>query len=108
MLTVLEALPDEVVNDFLSDSRFTMAVDQFTPGKGRSVWMAPPDPNGNASRSVILKPRLDECDEMFALYIIAHELAHAYLHNGGWNQITDPEDAADALAASWGFSSPLT
>ena len=35
--------------------------------------------------------------------LIAHELAHAHLRNGGYGAITDPEHAADALAAEWGF-----
>ena len=43
-----------------------------------------------------------------AKYIIAHEFAHAFLRNGGWGEITDAEEAADALAASWGFHKPAT
>ena len=58
------------------------------------------------SRSVVLKKRLCDCDENFAHYVIAHELAHAHLWNGPWGEITDPEHAADALAASWGFPRP--
>ena len=68
--------------------------------------MACPRPGSNGSRSVILKPRLAECEENFAHYVIAHELAHAYLRNGGWGNIEDPELAADALAAMWGFGRP--
>jgi len=85
-----------------------MTLDDFVPGKGRTVWMACPGPGGKGSRSVVLKPRLADCPEAFAHYVIAHELAHAYLHNGGWGEIDDPEAAADALAASWGFSKPVT
>ena len=85
-----------------------MALDDFVPGKGRTVWMACPGPDGSGSRSVVLKPRLADCPEAFAHYVIAHELAHAYLHNGGWGEIDDPEAAADAMAASWGFSKPVT
>ena len=85
-----------------------MTLDDFVPGKGRTVWMACPGPGGNGSRSVVLKPRLADCPEAFAHYVIAHELAHAYLHNGGWGEIDDPEAAADAMAASWGFSKPVT
>ncbi len=64
--------------------------------------MAQLGPNGT-SRCVVLKPRLEHCSSAFARYIIAHELAHAHLHNGGWGEITDREEAADALAACWGF-----
>jgi len=56
---------------------------------------------------VVLKPRLSMCEEAFAHYVIAHEFAHAYLRNGPWGNIFDPEDAADALAASWGFPRPV-
>jgi hypothetical protein len=56
------------------------------------------------------RARLDtlyaDSNEAFAHYVIAHEFAHAYLRNGGWNEITDREEAADALAASWGFRRP--
>jgi len=101
-LHVLRTLPRDVVDDFLADPQFRIAVDDYEPGKGRTVWLACPT-IGNGSRSVILKPRLAECDAAFAYYIIAHELAHAHLRNGGYGAITDPEHAADALAAEWGF-----
>ena len=51
---------------------------------------------------VVLKPRLKN--------ILPHSLATSWLtnllvrlHNGGWGETTDPEEAADAVAASWGF-----
>ncbi len=59
-------------------------------------------PSGT-SRCIVLKPRLEQCSIKFSRYIIAHEFAHAYLHNGGWGEITDREEAADALAQHWGF-----
>jgi len=68
--------------------------------------MAAPVGAGVSSRSVVLKPRLSECDEAFAHYVIAHEFAHAYLRNGPWGDISNTEDAANALAASWGFPLP--
>ena len=73
----------EVRDDFLGDEFFEVAVDDFVPGRGRVVWMA-----GPGSRSVVLKPLLNDCSEAFGLYIIAHEFAHAFLHNGGWGDIT--------------------
>lgn len=100
---VLLDLPNEVCEDFLNDEFFEVALDDYVPGRGRVVWMA-----GPSSRSVVLKPTLNDCSEEFALYIIAHEFAHAYLRNGGWGEIADPEDAADALAAKWGFHRPDT
>ncbi len=105
---VLLALPEDVRLDLLTDPRFRMTLDQLTPGAGRTVWLACPGSRGNGSRSVVLKPRLADCAEPFAHYIIAHELAHAHLRNGGWGEIDDPETAADALAASWGFQKPVT
>jgi len=108
VMAVLSALPQAVRRDLLEDSRFRMTLDDFVPGEGRTVWLACPGPGGNGSRCVVLKPRLADCPEAFARYVIAHELAHAYLHNGGWAEIDDPEAAADAVAAGWGFARPVT
>ncbi len=106
LLKVLTALPDAVIRDFVDDHRFRVAMDQVVPGTGRTVLLASPGPVGKGSRCVVLKRRLADRSETFACYVIAHEFAHAYLRNGGWGNITDAEDAADALAASWGFCRP--
>ncbi len=105
IVAVMERLPEAVLADFFNDPRFRLALDDHVPGRGRTVWMASPRP-GNGSRCVILKPLLADCPENFAYYVIAHELAHAHLRNGGWGAIKDPERAADALATRWGFSRP--
>ena len=101
--SVLETIPADYRNDLLSDPSFLISLDDYTPGKGRTVMLAHPSTSGS-SRCVVLKPRLESCSETFCCYIIAHELAHAWLNNGGWGEITDREEAADALAASWGFA----
>ena len=100
---VLERLPTPVVEDFCRTKGFHVTLDNFVPGQGWSLWMAMPGVNRNGSRTVVLRKRLNDCNEDFALYIIAHEFAHAHLHNGGWQDLADPEQAADALAESWGF-----
>ena len=105
---VLSSLPHEVQRDFLDDPRFQVAIDNFQPGKGWTLTMDLPCPSGGGSRCVVLKRKLAEANEDFALYVIAHEFAHAYLRNGGWGEIADREEAADALAASWGFKRPRT
>ena len=104
--TVLGAMPHHVIRDLLEDTRFRIALDDFVPGRGRTVWLSCPAPGGRGSRCVVLKRRLGECPEAFAHYVIAHELAHAYLRNGPWGAIEDPEQAADTLASSWGFFRP--
>lgn len=106
VLHVLQSLPEVVQRDFLDDPRFRVELDNYVPGKGWTLWMAVPGPVGTISRCVVLRPRLADCSEAFALYVIAHEFAHAFLRNGGWGEISDPEEAADALAASWGFHRP--
>ena len=106
VLYVFSKLPQEVRHDFLNDARFTVAMDNYVPGEGSAVFMAAPGGTGDGSRSVVLKPRLSECHEAFAHYVIAHEFAHAHLRNGPWGEITNVEDAANALAASWGFPMP--
>jgi len=103
---VLNALPEEVQRDFLDDPRFRMALETHIPGVGWSVLMHGLGPVGSDSRCVVLRSKLATCSAAFAHYVIAHELAHAYLRNGGWGEITDHEAAADALAASWGFARP--
>jgi hypothetical protein len=106
VMHVLEALPAAVQSDFLEDERFKVTVDNYQPGVGWSFLMPAPGRLGNGSRCVVLRVKLVDAAEAFALYVIAHEFAHAYLRNGGWNDITDIEEAADALAASWGFERP--
>jgi hypothetical protein len=108
VLDVLTLLPAAVQRDFLEDPRFSVTLDNFVPGRGWSLLMAIPGPPGSGSRCVVLRPRLATCSEAFAHYVIAHEFAHAHLWNGGWGEITDVEEAADALAASWGFRRPAT
>jgi hypothetical protein len=103
---VLQALPEEVQRDFADDPMFRITMEAYLPGKGYTLWMVPPDPGGGVSRCVVLRAKLATCGEAFGLYVIAHELAHAFLRNGGWGEITDREEAADALAASWGFPKP--
>lgn len=105
VLKVLSALPGHVQQDFLLDPRFHVTLEIRT-GNATSTWMAAPGPIGSASRCVVLRPRLAESAEAFACYVIAHEFAHAFLRNGGWGEILDREEAADALAASWGFHKP--
>ena len=75
VLHVLNTLPKEIQQDFLSDPRFTISLDNYVPGEGSTVFMAAPGGGGFSSRSVVLKLRLSECDEAFAHYVIAHEFA---------------------------------
>ncbi len=107
VLRVLKSIPFEVQQDFLLDPRFSIIRLNFYRETGSKLYMALPLPDGSSSRCVALKPRLADCAEAFGLYVIAHELAHAFLRNGSWGEIHDPEDAADALAASWGFPRTL-
>lgn len=106
VLHVLKALPPHVQDDFLHDSRFRVEIDNYVPGQGWSFLMPAPGASGQGSRCVILRTKLADALEVFAHYVIAHEFAHAYLRNGGWGLITDNEEAADSLAASWGFARP--
>lgn len=104
---VLHALPPSVQEDFLSDATFRVTLEDYSPQTGWRIFMACPSPEQKMTRCVVLRGKLEQADESFATYVIAHEFAHAYLRNGGWGEITDIEMAADALAASWGFARPL-
>lgn len=101
---VLCALPDDVRGDLLEDGSFRIC--EYEPADdGIEVFVASPKP-GRAGRCVVLSRRLVQRSVEFVRWVIAHELAHAYLRNGGRRAGEDPEAAADALAAAWGFPRP--
>lgn len=103
---VLDSLPEDVQQDFVQDSTFRVSLEEYTPGRGWTMFMDLPTGGSAVSRCVVLRGKLDRAPENFALYVIAHEFAHAFLRNGGWKEISDKEEAADALAASWGYPKP--
>lgn len=105
---VLCALPHEILEDFCKDPTFRIILEDFVPGKGWKMFMAIPRSPDEVTRCVVLRPKLEQTNDQFSRYVIAHELAHAYLRNGGLDEIRDPEVAADTLAERWGFSRPLT
>ena len=102
---VLCALPSPVLDDLLRDPAFSIC--DYEPGPGRSftVPMSLGLPR-RPGRAVVLKRTLRSRPRDFATWVIAHELAHAHLHNKGRFPGEDPEHAADALAAHWGFPRP--
>lgn len=99
---VVSALPPDVRTDLMFDNRFCMADYEPTPDRGMMVSVGCPSRH-SASRSVVLKRTLRRNHPAFVRYVIAHELAHAFLRNAGRSPDEDPEHAADALAAQWGF-----
>jgi len=102
---VLEAIPAGVREPMLRDPSFVICeVDDQSKGSFQ-IPVALPMP-GKPSRSVVLKRSLLRRAEAFRLWVIAHELAHAHLHNRGRSATEDPEAAADSLAATWGFPKP--
>lgn len=106
VVSVLAKLPDDVFEDFVSDSTFDVVLENFVPGEGSKMFMSLPAAGQQVSRCVVLRKKLEHAPDDFTLWLIAHEFAHAFLRNGGWGEITDKEEAADALAASWGYAKP--
>ena len=102
---VLAALPEPVRHDLSSDPPVTFCDYDPTPGVMLQVSIGPLR-SGRSSRSVVLKRTLRDRPTAFVRWLIAHELAHAYLRNGGRWPGDDPEAAADALAGEWGFPRP--
>lgn len=102
VVVVMGAMPETVRQDLMSDSGFMLT--ELWPGGDIPV----PLPLGRRKpgRAVVLKRRMWRSDEPFVRWVIAHELAHAHLRNGGTEEHADPEHAADALAAAWGFRRP--
>lgn len=102
---VIGALPPEIRGELVTDQSFLIC--DYEPGPGVVVHVRVGLPLGRrASRSVVLKRTLRRRPVDFVRYVIAHELAHAHLRNGGRWPGDDPEHAADALAAEWGFPRP--
>ena len=103
---VMLAAPEHVRADLLGDESFRIC--DYEPGSGVVAHVPVGAPaRKRASRSVVLKRTLRRRPEVFVRYVIAHELAHAYLRNAGRWPGDDPERAADALAAEWGFPRPM-
>jgi hypothetical protein len=101
---VVGALPEHVVSDFVSDPSFSFC--DYEPSHlPAHIPLRAPSGRG-PSRCVVLKRTLRRRPENFVRWVIAHELAHAHLRNGGRHEGEDPEHAADSLAADWGFPRP--
>jgi len=102
---VLAGIPAAVRDDLMGDPSFHLC--DYEPGAGVTMQVAMRLPEKNrASRSVVLKRTLRNRSKSFATWLIAHEFAHAHLRHGGRTPGEDPEHAADALAAEWGFPKP--
>jgi len=102
---VFRALPETVRAPFMSDAAFILT--DYEPVRGQAYLIPFASPSLNKpARSVVLKRTLRQRSPEFVRYIIAHELAHAHLNNGGRFPGDDPELAADALASDWGFPKP--
>ena len=102
---VLAALPERVRSDLSADPPVTFCDYDPTPGVVMQVAIGPLR-RGRSARSVVLKRTLRDRPAPFVRWLIAHELAHAYLNNAGRWPGDDPETAADALAGEWGFPRP--
>lgn len=101
---VVSALPEEVRADLVEDPRFRMC--DYEPGV-LPAMIPVASPGRGPSRCVVLKRTLRKRPVGFVRWVIAHELAHAHLRNGGRWEGEDPEMAADSLAAAWGFERPV-
>lgn len=102
---VLGQLPPEVLTDIMGEPGVVFYDYDPGPGVVMQVPVKIPGPAG-ASRSIVLKRTLNQRHPTFVHWLIAHELAHAHLRNGGRWPGDDPEVAADSLAGQWGFPRP--
>ncbi len=102
---VFTNLPHDVRVDLMDDPGFVLW--DYDPAP-QSIMKVPVrfSAPGKPGRSVVLKRTINRRPVPFARWVIAHELAHAYLRHGGRFPNEDPENAADSLAASWGFPKP--
>jgi hypothetical protein len=102
---VLRQLPDAVRTDIMGEGGVVFYDYDPGPGVVMQVPVRMPGKTG-ASRSIVLKRTLRHRSPNFVHWLIAHELAHAHLRNGGRWPGDDPEVAADSLAFEWGFPRP--
>jgi Zn-dependent protease with chaperone function len=105
LAAVMLNLPQEVRSDLMDDPSFTVC--DYAPGPNVTLHVpmrltAP----GHPGRSIVLKRTLLHRPTPFARWVIAHELAHAYLRHGSLHPLENPEQSADSLAAQWGFPKP--
>jgi hypothetical protein len=105
LIEVMQALPQPVREDLVDDPQFSIC--DYEPGVMAHVPVGLPL-MGRPGRGVALKRTLSRRPVPFIRWVIAHELAHAHLRNRGRWDGEDPELAADALAAAWGFPKPGT
>jgi hypothetical protein len=105
---VLASLPPHVRADLMGDPAFTMCDYEPGPGVTYHVPVRLGAAGRGPGRAVVLKRTLRRRPPEFVRWVIAHELAHAHLRNAGRWPGDDPEHAADALAAGWGFPKPAT
>jgi hypothetical protein len=102
---VMSVMPHAVLADLLDDPAFTLC--DYDPQAGRVFHVPVGLPGrGKPGRAVVLKRTVLGRPMAFVRWVIAHELAHAHLRNAGRFPGDDPEYAADALAAAWGFPRP--
>jgi hypothetical protein len=102
---VLSCLPENVLVDLMCEPGVVFY--DYDPGPGVVMQVPVKSPGrSGASRSIVLKRTLRHRPVKFVHWLIAHELAHAHLRNGGRWPGDDPELAADSLAKSWGFPRP--
>ena len=103
---VFGALPEGVRADIVCDPNFSLC--DYEPGPRGTVFHVPmgSPSRDRPGRSVVLKRTLRHRPPPFVRWLIAHELAHAHLRHAGRWPGDDPEHAADALAAEWGFPRP--
>ncbi len=104
LVTVLRRLPGAVFDDLHADAGLRIVT--YERGESITVPMGVPT-KGRPARAVALRRSLAKRPDAFAQWLVAHELAHAHLHNRGRTPGEDPEHAADALAAEWGFPRPV-
>ena len=100
---VVSALPEHVRRDLVDDPNFRLS--DYEHGTAGVVPVGSPAA-GRPGRAVALRRSLARRSPEFVHWLIAHEFAHAHLRNAGRHPGEDPERAADALAADWGFPRP--
>jgi len=105
VVEVVLCLPQGARDDLMDDWAFVLC--DYEPSAAGANIPVKLGGRGQPGRSVVLKRTLRNKSDRFVRWVIAHELAHAVLRNKGRADDADPEHAANALAAEWGFPCPV-
>jgi hypothetical protein len=109
IIEVISRLPENVAEWVIYETNHIFSCPRGSLGESHRLYISPAgekheDSELRVIRLISLSETLWSQPRDEALWTIAHELAHSY--NNDSSGTADAEEAADMLAAAWGFPTP--